>query len=170
MTYLTTNPDLNARDEPTTREGALVYAVDGLLAATDPIGIIRDESLWYLGSALEGEDNLELVLTTGRDREIALRVLLRGEALTVGWGGELCEDPVVTTVVAAVPSLGEMVGLVDTELSRELRVSRRRRLFGGASEFHLLRHGCWTDLLRQGAPSSERNLKRAPHRTTLRTA
>lgn len=169
MTYLHTDPDLNARDEPTAREGALIDAVDGLLAATDPIGIIRDEALWYLGTAMEGEDNLELLLPTSWDREIALRVLLT-KAFTVGWGGELCEDPIVTNAVAAVPFPGEMAGLVDTELSRELRVSRRRRLFGGTSEFHILRHGCWTDLLRQGSPSSEQHLRRAPHQTTLRTA
>ncbi|MFE7430216.1 hypothetical protein [Streptomyces sp. NPDC057545] len=169
MTYLHTDPDLNARDEPTAREGALIDAVDGLLAATDPIGIIRDEALWYLGTALEGEDNLELFLPTGWDREIALRVLLTEKAFTVGWGGELCEDPIMTTVVAAVSSLGEMASLVDAELSRELRVSRRRRPFGGASEFHVLHHGRWTDLLRQGSPTSEQNLKRAPHQTTLRT-
>ncbi|MFF8696725.1 hypothetical protein ACF08W_31370 [Streptomyces sp. NPDC015144] len=169
MTYLHTDPDLNARDEPTAREGALIDAVDGLLDATDPIGIIRDEAMWYLGSAMEGEDNLELVLPAGWDREIALRVLLTEEAFTVGWGGELCEDPIVTTFVAAAPSLAEMADLVDTELSRQLRVSRRRRLFAGTSEFHLLRHGSWTDLLREGSPSSEQHLKRAPHRTTLRT-
>ncbi|MDX3455483.1 hypothetical protein PV396_26700 [Streptomyces sp. ME02-8801-2C] len=169
MTYLHTDPELNARDEPTERERELIDMVDALLAAADPAGIIRDEAQWYLGTALGGEDNLELALPLGWDREFALRVLLTSESFTVGWGGELGESPLVALFAAAAPSLGEMTTAVERELSRELRVSQRRRLFGGASEFHLRHNDGWTDLLRGGTPSREQDLKRAPHEATLRT-
>ncbi|GFM95264.1 hypothetical protein Sfulv_00750 [Streptomyces fulvorobeus] len=89
MTYLHTDPELNARDEPTARERELIDAVDALLTTADPAGIIRDETQWYLGTALEDGDNLELALPLGWDREVALRVLLTSESFTVGWGGEL---------------------------------------------------------------------------------
>ena len=169
MTYLHTDPEINARDEPTARERELIDAVDALLTAADPAGIIGDEAQWYLGTALEGEDNLELAMPLGWDREVALRVLLTDQSFTVGWGGELGESPLVASFEAAAPSLGEMTAAVEAELSRKLRVSGRRRLFGGASEFHL-RHGeGWTDLLRAGTPSREQDLKRASHEATLRT-
>ncbi|MFJ7062015.1 hypothetical protein ACK8N7_37760 (plasmid) [Streptomyces griseobrunneus] len=170
MTYLHTDLELNARDEPTARERELVDAVDALLTSADPAGIIRDEAQWYLGTALEGENNLELALPLGWDREVALRVLLTSESYTVGWGGELGESPVVSSFASAVPSLGEMTAAVEAELYRELRVSERRRLFGGASEFHLRHNDGWTDLLRGGTPSRKQDLKRASHEATLRAA
>ncbi|KOX33411.1 MULTISPECIES: hypothetical protein [unclassified Streptomyces] len=167
MTYLHTDLELNAREEPTARE--LTDTIDALLTSVDPAGIIGDEAQWYLGTALEGQDNLELVLPLGWDREVALRVLLTDKSFTVGWGGELGENPLVVSFEAAMPSFGEMTAAVETELSRELRVSGRRRLFGGASEFHLRHEESWTDLLRGGTPSREQDLKRASHEATLRT-
>ncbi|MEU2826399.1 hypothetical protein ABZ763_30085 [Streptomyces bacillaris] len=169
MTYLHTDPELNARDEPTERERQLIDAVDALLTAADPAGVIRDEAQWYLGTALEGEDNVELALPLGWDREIALRVLLTNASFTVGWGGELGENPLVAFFDAVAPALGEMTAAVEAELSRQLRVSERRRLFGGASEFHLRHNDGWTDLLRGGAPSRKQDLKRASREATLRT-
>ncbi|MCR8942657.1 MULTISPECIES: hypothetical protein [Streptomyces] len=173
MTYLHTDPALNARDEPTARERELIDAIDALLTAADPAGIIRDEAQWYLGTALEGEDNLELALPLGWDREVALRALLESGSFTVGWGGELGESPLVTVFRAvfetAAPALGEMTDAIGAELSRQLRVTGRRRLFGGASELHLHRDDGWIDLLRGGTPSRDQDLKRASHEATLRT-
>ncbi|MFJ4343592.1 hypothetical protein [Streptomyces sp. NPDC088915] len=169
MIYLHTNPELNAREEPTARERELVDAIDALLIAVDPAGIIGDEAQWYLGTALKGQDNLELALPLGWDREVALRVLLTDKSFTVGWGGELGEKPLLVSFEAVPPSLGEMTAAVEAELSRELRVLGRRRLFGGASEFHLRHAESWTDLLRGGTPSREQDLKRASHEATLRT-
>ncbi|MFF8436478.1 hypothetical protein [Streptomyces bacillaris] len=169
MTYLHTDPALNARDEPTARERELIDAVDALLAAADPAGIVRDEAQWYLGPALEGEDRLELALPIGWDREVALRALLTSGAFTVGWGGELGESPLVEVFGAVAPSLVEMSGAVGAELSRELRVSPRRRFFGGAAELHLRGDGGWSDLLRGGTPSRAPDLKRASREATLRT-
>ncbi|MFE5512641.1 hypothetical protein ACFQ9J_18995 [Streptomyces sp. NPDC056529] len=169
MSYLHTDRELNARDEPTARERELIDAVDALLTTADPAGLIKDETQWYLGTAGEGEENLELALPLGRDREIALRVLLTDGSFTVGWGGELGENPLVTVFEAVAPSLGKMTAAVETELSRTLRVSGRRRLFGGASELHLHHVGSWIDLLRGGTPSREQDLKQASYEVTPRT-
>ncbi|WP_435191794.1 hypothetical protein [Streptomyces sp. bgisy126] len=169
MTYLHNDPELNAREEPTTRERELIDTIDALLTSADPVGIIGDEAHWYLGTALEGRDNLELALPLGWDREVALRVLLTDRSFTVGWGGELGENPLVVILETAAPSLGEMTAAVQAELSRELRVSGRRRLFGGASQFHLRHAESWTDLLRGGTPSRDQDLKRASHEGTLWT-
>ncbi|MFJ3659628.1 hypothetical protein ACIPPM_04075 [Streptomyces sp. NPDC090119] len=169
MTYLHTDPELNAREEPTGRERELIDTVDALLTSVGPVGIIGDEAQWYLGTALEDQDNLELALPLGWDREVALRVRLTATSFTIGWGGELGENPLVLSFESAAPSLEEMTAAVEAELSRELRVSGRRRLFGGASEFHLRHAESWTDLLRGGTPSRERDLKRASQEATLRT-
>ncbi|MFJ6941165.1 hypothetical protein [Streptomyces sp. NPDC101132] len=169
LQYLHTDPDLNARDEPTERERELILAIDALLAAADPAGIVRDEAQWYLGTALEGEDALELNLSLGWDRETALRVLLAGGSFALGWGGELGESPVLTSFRAQSPSVGEMTAAFEAELSREIRITGGRRLFGGASELHVRAGDGWVDLLRGGAPSQERQLERASREVTLRT-
>ncbi|MET9931160.1 hypothetical protein ABZ054_09175, partial [Streptomyces sp. NPDC006324] len=83
--------------------------------------------------------------------------------------GELGENPLVVSFETAEPSPGKMAAAVEAELSRELRVSKYRRLFGGVSEFHLRHAESWTDLLRGGTPSREQDLKRASHEATLRT-
>ncbi|MCP9956887.1 hypothetical protein [Streptomyces sudanensis] len=154
MPYLHTDDRLNAREEPTHCERELIDALDGVLTDADPPGIIRDEALWYLGTALRGENNLEITASLTWDREIALGLLLTGHSFTIGWGGDLCETPTAETFTAHGAPVARMAAAVERELSRDILVSRRRLLFAGTAELPIHHGEHWIDLLRGGTPSA----------------
>jgi hypothetical protein len=167
MRYLHTDEQLNGREKPLPLEQELLEAVDSLLADLDPPGIIRGEAMWWLRAAPEGENNVEVLLPLGWDHEVRLRVLLVEENFSLGWGGEFGESVAFESFQANRASADEMTAAFRQELSRDIRVSRRRLLFAGASELHI-RHGdAWIDLLRGGIPSGDKALRAAVREVTL---
>lgn len=169
MTYLHTDDRLNAREEPTVRERELLDAIDGVLAEADPPGIVQDEALWYLGTALEGQSNLEITMSISWDRDIALRVLLTEDSFSMGWGGDLGEPFTFESFRSHALSIEELKAAFMREMSRDIRVSRRRRLLGGTAEFHIRHEGVWIDLLRGGVSSKDKALGGAVREVTLLT-
>ncbi|MCP9946587.1 hypothetical protein LUX12_20260 [Streptomyces somaliensis] len=170
MVYLHADDRLNAREKPTHHEREMIDAVEGILAVTDPPGIIRDEAIWYLGTALRDENNLEITMSLTWDRELALRILLTEGSFTIGWGGDLGEASIVETFVAQGASIEQMVAAFECELSRDIRVSRRRLFFGGTAELHIRSAGKWIDLLRGGVPSDPKRLSAKLRAVTLLAA
>lgn len=169
MTYLHTDERLNARARPTVREQELIDSIDGVLTRVDPPGIVRGEALWYLGPALEGDNNTEIVLPLSWDRELPLRLLLtEQEGFSVGWGGELSDPLILETFATQGATVKEMTFAFEQELSREIRLSRRRILFGGPAEFHIRHAHGWIDLSRGAIPSTEARIRAAKRAVTLR--
>jgi hypothetical protein len=168
MTYLHTDEQLNGRGEPLPCEQELLERIDGLLSDFDPPGIIRDEAMWYLGTAPEDESNLEILLPLGWDREVCLRILLAADGnFSIGWGGEFGEPVAFESFRASRASVEDMAAAFRHELSRDIRVSRRKLLFGGASELHIRHGSAWIDLLRGGVPSGDMALRAAVREATL---
>ncbi|MFD3455420.1 hypothetical protein ACFWVC_25010 [Streptomyces sp. NPDC058691] len=167
MKYLHTDDQLNAREKASLCEQELIEGIDGLLADCDPPGIIRGEAMWYLGTAHQDESNLEIFLPLSWDRELRLRVLLVNGKFWIGWGGEFGEPVAFESFQAHGVSIEDMTITFRHELSREIRVSRRRRLFGGANEIHIRHESVWIDLLRGGVPSGEKALREAVREVTL---
>lgn len=169
MSYLHTDERLNARERPTVREQELIDSIDGVLTHVDPPGIVRGEALWYLGTALEGDSNTEITLPLSWDRALPLRLLLtEQEGFSVGWGGELGDPLIFETLTAQGATPKEMISALEQELSREIRLSRRRILFGGMAEFHIRYAGAWIDLSRGAIPSTEKRIRSAKRAVTLR--
>ncbi|MBT2441883.1 hypothetical protein J7E93_17550 [Streptomyces sp. ISL-36] len=168
MTYLHTYDRLNTRTRPTASERELIDAVDSILTRSDPPGIIQDEAFWYLGTALRGDSNLEIALPLSWDRSFPLRLILtEQEGFSIGWGGELNDPLVFQTSSDQAVRLEGVAAALEVELSREIRLSRRRVLFGGPQEFHIHLRGQWVDLSRGGVPSTDDHLRRASRTVTL---
>ncbi|MGW6394145.1 hypothetical protein ACWFR1_27425 [Streptomyces sp. NPDC055103] len=168
MTYLRTDVHLNAREAPTRLEAEFIDRIDEFLLQRDPVAINKQESMWYLGTALPGESNLEVVLPLAWDPEFSLRLRLRQqEGFSIGWGGDLGEPPFCQSFAAGNAEVDDMVSGFACELYRDIRLSHRRLLFGGVSEFHIRTPQGWVDLSRGGIPSTDSRMRKAKRAVTL---
>ncbi|MGW8357979.1 hypothetical protein [Streptomyces wedmorensis] len=168
MTYLHTDTQLNAREDPSRLEGDLIKRVDKILADRDPVAITERDAMWYLGTALPGESNLEIILPLAWDPNFPLRlVFCQPDGFSIGWGGELGDPPIFQSFAAANPTVDDTVYAFERELYREIRLSRRRLIFGGPAEFHIRTPQGWVDLSRGGIPSTVVRLRKAKREATL---
>lgn len=168
MAYLHTDERLNARESPTPLEEDLIKRLDEILERRDPLAIIERDAMWYLGTALPGESNLEVVMPLAWDLEFPLRLLLcQQRGFSIGWGGELGDPPVFQSFAADNATVGDMTSAFEDELRRDIRLSRRRVMFGGPAEFHIRTEQGWVDLSRGGIPSADNTLRKAKRAVTL---
>ncbi|MFF4652554.1 hypothetical protein [Streptomyces sp. NPDC001380] len=158
---------MNYRSNPSSREAELLKVVDQVLSSVDPVGMIRDESFYFLRLAPEGGSNVEVTLVISYGRDVPLRIISDGESIRMGWGGEIGDPFTVETFSSESGDIKGFIKALGGELSRAILKSRRRVIFGGSSELHINVRGEWVDLLRGGVPSEPKYLKKAKVHTNI---